>query len=155
MTLRGGGTGSASARPSRAAGARSPPSASRQPPTSRSRLAPGERSLGLSPARATSSPEHRESGEASRHPKPCPASRGTESRWPSQPHRLPAAGPEVAGRGLRRARSGHFKKKKIQSYKELYWQLHAWTVAYTGQLGGRRSLVKSTTWGWAMCQDLC
>lgn len=114
--LAGGGTGSASARPSRAAGARCPPSASRQPLTSRSGPALGSAtgaSASAQPARpATSSPEHRESGEASRHPKPCPASNSTESRWPSQPHRLPAARPEVAGRGLRRDRSGHFKKKK-------------------------------------------
>lgn len=72
-------------------------------------------------------------------------SSGTESRWPSQPHRLPAARPEVAGRGLRRDRSGHFKKK-IQSYKRtlLAAPLVDSHRTYTGQLVGPRSLVKST-----------
>nr|XP_020030129.1 basic proline-rich protein-like [Castor canadensis] len=50
--------------------------------------------------RVCPSPGHPETGEAGRHPTPCPAGGGSETR-PSQPHRLPVAGPEVAGRGLR------------------------------------------------------
>lgn len=108
----------------------------------------GERSrgvgLGGTSARATGSPEHRESGEAGRHPTPCPTSDGCKTPKPSRPHRLPAAGPEVAGRGLRCDRSGRFKKKKkekeIQSCGELYWQLQAQTAARVGPTG-RPSLI--------------
>lgn len=117
--LAGGGTGSASARPAEPRGLAARPElpVSRRPRGSRP--APGERSRGLSSARATGSPEHRESGEAGRHPTPCPTSGGSKKLQPSQPHRLPAAAPEVAGRGLRRDRTGSLRKKNSKPRRTL------------------------------------
>lgn len=115
--LAGGGTGSAPAWPSEPWGLAARPAL----PVSRRPRGPAwhpARGAAVTARpRATGSPEHRESGEADRHPKPCPASGGSETRWPSQPHRLPAARPEVEGRGLCRDRCGRFKKKKFKAVK--------------------------------------
>lgn len=133
--LAGGGTGSSSARLSEPQRVAARPAL---PVSHRPRAPPGERSARLQPSPPDSSPGHRES--AGRVPTPCPASSGSEKRRPLQPHRLPAAGPEVVGRGLIRDRSGRFKKKKIQSCKELYWQLQRRTEACAG-LARRLSLI--------------
>lgn len=140
-----GGTGSASARPAEPRGLAARP----ELPVSRRPRgpcpAPGERSRGRSSVRATGSPEHRESGEAGRHPTPCPTSGGSKKLQPSQPHRLPAAGPEVAGRGLRRDRSGLFKKKKFKAAKNFIGTLTRRQHSAPARLGGRHSLAGGRT----------
>lgn len=81
--LAGGGTGSASARPSRAAGARCPPSASRQPLTSRSGPALGSAS-GASVSAQPARPAHLSTASQAR-------------RAGTQNHARRAAAPSRAG----------------------------------------------------------
>lgn len=67
------------------------PPSGRRPPLARRRA-------------ARSSPGHPETGEAGPAPNTMPGRPAAAKRSPSQQHRLRAAGPEVAGRGLCRSR---------------------------------------------------